>query len=210
MNDFPAELIDRWHSRVEPEHHQGEIYWHILFGDDPNVRVLATQAQRRLAQFEGLHMTPQRWLHATTLMVGSTDDTTEHQMTEMTREASELLSRVDPITVTLGRILYHPEAIMIGIEPLDALTPILHAVRTATANVTGNEGRINGHDRWIPHVTISYSTARQRAEPIIKALGRQLPNRQVRVSAVSLVVQRGPERLWNWHPHGTAHMRASN
>jgi 2'-5' RNA ligase len=202
-------LVDRWQSRVEPRHDQGQIYWHILLGDDPNVRALATEAQRRLASFEGLHVTPERWLHATTLIVGSTDDITPQQMTAMSEQASESLSSIDPITVTLGQILYDPEGIVLAIQPSDALMPVLHAVRTATSNATGHQGRINGNGPWIPHVTICYSTSRQPAEPIIKALGRELPRRQVRISAVSLVIQRGPERLWNWHPYGTACMRAS-
>jgi 2'-5' RNA ligase len=209
VNDLPAELVDRWQSRVEPRHDQGQIYWHILLGDDPNVRALATEAQRRLASFDGLHVTPQRWLHATTLLVGSTDDITPHQMTAMTEEASELLCSIDPITVTLGQILYDPEGIVLAIQPSDALKPVLHAVRTATANATDHQLRINGDGPWIPHVTLCYSTSQQPATPIIKALGQQLPSRQVRISAVSLVIQRGPERLWNWHPYGTARMRAS-
>jgi 2'-5' RNA ligase len=209
VNDLPAELIDRWQGRAELRHDQGEIYWHILLGDDPNVCALAAEARRRLAQFTGLHITPQRWLHATTLVVGSTDDITQHQMTAMIEGVSESLSSVDPITVTFGRILYHPEGIMLGIEPVDALMPVLHAVQTATQNSTGYEGRINGNSLWIPHVTICYSTSRQPAEPIINALGRELPSRRVRIGAVSLVIQRGPERLWDWHLRGTVCMRAS-
>jgi hypothetical protein len=130
-------------------------------------------------------------------------------MTAMIEEVSESLSRVDPITVTFGRILYHSEGIMLGIEPVDALMPVLHAVRTATQNATGYEGCINGNGLWIPHVTICYSTSRQPAKPIINALGRELPSRRVRIGAVSLVIQRGPERLWDWHLRGTAGMRVS-
>jgi len=154
-------------------------------------------------------MTPQRWLHMTTLVAGSTNEITRHQMTAMTEEASELLSRVDPITITLGRILYHPEGIVLGAQPADTLTPVLHAAQTATRNATGHQGRISGNGPWIPHVTICYSTSRQPAEPIIKALGQELRSRQIRISAVSLVVQRGPERLWDWHPYATARMRTS-
>jgi hypothetical protein len=88
VNDLPAELIDRWQCRVEPRSHQGEIYWHILLGDDPNIRALAGGARQRLAQFDGLHITPERWLHVTTLIVGSTDEVTQHDMAAMTEEAS--------------------------------------------------------------------------------------------------------------------------
>jgi hypothetical protein len=51
---------------------------------------------------------------------------------------------------------------------------------------------------WSPHVTICYSTANQPARPIIDALGLQLPSRTMHVSALSLVIQHGPEREWNW------------
>jgi hypothetical protein len=71
VNDLLAELIDRWQCRVEPRSDQGEVYWHILLGDDPNIRALAGEARQRLAQFEGLRITMERWLHVTTLIVGS-------------------------------------------------------------------------------------------------------------------------------------------
>ncbi len=35
-------------------------------------------------------------------------------------------------------------------------------------------------------------------QPIIHALGMQLPEREVGVSTISLVIQDGPEREWNW------------
>jgi hypothetical protein len=34
--------------------------------------------------------------------------------------------------------------------------------------------------------------------PIVAALGRELPSCQVTLSRIDLVVQEGPERLWNW------------
>jgi hypothetical protein len=49
------------------------------------------------------------------------------------------------------------------------------------------------------HVTICYSTADQPAQPIIAALGRQLPECHIQISAISLVIQHGPERRWDWH-----------
>jgi hypothetical protein len=41
----------------------------------------------------------------------------------MTRTATEHLTNVPPITVTVGRVLYHPEAIMLGVTPAHALMP---------------------------------------------------------------------------------------
>ncbi|HUA27724.1 MAG TPA: TauD/TfdA family dioxygenase, partial [Streptosporangiaceae bacterium] len=48
------------------------------------------------------------------------------------------------------------------------------------------------------HITVCYSTARQPAAPLIAALGENLPRCEVHVSALSLIIQRGPERLWDW------------
>ena len=54
-------------------------------------------------------------------------------------------------------------------------------------------------------MTIVYSEAEQPAEPLINAaLGKQLPERKITINALPLVVQRGAERLWDWHPVGHA------
>jgi hypothetical protein len=60
-----------------------------------------------------------------------------------------------------------------------------------------------------PHITIAYSTAPQPAEPIMKSLRLLLPERKVQISQVSLVVQRGPECNWDWHPEATVHFGAA-
>ncbi len=119
--------------------------------------------------------------------------------------AARMLADVPPITVTIGRILYHPEAIMLAARPADALMPVLEAATEATRQVTGNPGRSGSKlASWTPHVTIAYSTARQPASPIINALGMALPEREVKITAVSLVSQRGAERGWDWHELSSA------
>lgn len=93
---------------------------------------------------------------------------------------------------------------MLAVRPKRALAGIYDAVQAATRAVTGD------HDpaRWIPHVTVCYSTAEQASAPIIAALGPQTRECQIQVSTVSLVIQRGPERLWDWHTIGTIHLPA--
>ena len=118
MSPFPTRMRDRWQNRAEPEPEQGTIYWHILFRDHPQVRSLAKDAQERLSHFAaGLHMTPQKWLHLTTLIAGSTEEISSDQMEVMISEATQMLSKVQPIPVTLGHVLYHPEAIMLAVRP---------------------------------------------------------------------------------------------
>jgi hypothetical protein len=142
----------------------------------------------------------------TTLIAGSTDTISREQMTLMVSETQQLLNHADPISVTLGRILYHPEAIMLGVEPVDALRPVLDATRTATRTVTGQQGSINGESpSWVPHMTVSYSTEEQPASPIVSGLGKSVHQRSVLINSVTLVIQWGPERRWDWEAVGTAY-----
>ncbi len=207
MMPIPAETRNRWSSRAELDSGKGAIYWHILLRDYPAVRATARNAQARLASFRDLHMTPGEWLHATALVVGTTDDVSDEDLDLMLAEARQHLGGVQPISVTISRVLYHPEAIMLGFTPEGALDPIHHAVRQATRTATGRTGSVTGPaGRWAPHMTISYSTGKQPMAPIAAALGHQVPRCDITVRAVSLVIQWGPERLWNWQPVGTAHL----
>jgi 2'-5' RNA ligase len=205
MSPMPVRMRDRWQNRRDQAPGQGTVYWHMLVHDYPEVRSAVAEAQQRLAQFSGLHMTPPRWLHMTTLIAGSASDITSEQMAAMIAEAQRALADIEPIRVSIDKILYHPEAIMIGVHPRDALTPVLRATQAATQKVTGNEGQMNGSlPEWTPHITVSYSTADQPAGPIISALGTKMDRREIAIRSVSLVTQWGPERRWDWQPIGTA------
>ncbi len=124
----------------------------------------------------------------------------------MTRTAASLLADVPPVTVTLGRVLYHPEAIMLGVTPAETLQPIHDAAVQATQQATGTPDTGTDPPSWIPHITICYSTADRPAQPLIDALGLQLPSCDIQVSALSLVIQHGPERTWDWSIIDTIHL----
>ena len=193
MTHLPRQMADRWQGRAEPSPGQGMLYWHILLGDSPQVRALASIAQERLACFSGLHFTPKRWLHVTTFPVGLIEEFTEADIRNMVARARGLLSDIPPAKVTLGKVFYHPEAVALGVEPSDVLDPVRNAVRAAAMN-----GDTEEREPWIPHVTLAYSTSVQPAAPIIAALGRKLPEYHISVNCINLVVQEGPERLWRW------------
>ncbi|GLZ15301.1 hypothetical protein Acsp04_55360 [Actinomadura sp. NBRC 104425] len=206
MSPLPTQMVNRWQNRKEPGPGQGTVYWHILVGDHPEVRELAQAAQKRLAEFRGLHMTPAEWLHITVLVAGPDDEITDDRQREMLAAASSILADIPPVTITLGRVFYHPEAIALIAHPADALAKVREAVQEVTHKVTGRGESSKQSSSWSPHVTIAYSEAEQPAQPLISALGRELPSREVTLSAVSLVVQRGKERLWDWHPVGQARL----
>lgn len=206
MSPVPDELIDRWENRVDASHQQGMLYWHVLLGDYPQVQAIARRAQERLSEFPGLHMTPLQWLHITTLVAGSADGISHTQMKEMIAKAAVSLSDVSPITIYLDRVLYHPEAIMLAVRPDYALNPVLEAARSATRAVIDSDSVTETNEPWVPHVTLCYSTQRQPAEPIIAALGKNLSTCKVTIDALSMIIQRGPERRWDWHPVGAARL----
>jgi 2'-5' RNA ligase len=174
------------------------LMWFMLFGDNAQVADLAQIGQDRLSGLHGLDLVPPPWLHLTTLIAGFWDEIAPEQVDVMACHAHSLLARMTPIQVTMGRVLYHPRAIMLDAGPAAVLEPVLHAVQEATRAATGRDGRLHT-EPWTPHVTLAYSNMARSAAPVIAALGRELPQREVSVSSISLVAQ-APEQLWTWHP----------
>jgi hypothetical protein len=204
MSPMPTQMVNRWENRVEPSADSGTVYWHVLLGNDASVRATVECAQERLVNFPGLHLTPLKWLHMTTLIVGSTIDITRDQQTLMLAEASRLLRSAGPIRVWLRRISYSSQGIILRVQPPEAVAPVLYASQEATRIVTSREDHAGETGEWVPHVTICYSTQDQPIEPIVASLGRELPECAVTIDKLSLVVQWGPEREWEWEIVGTA------
>ena len=99
------------------------------FRDNPAVRATASSAQARLASFRDLHMIPGEWLHATALVAGTTEDISGEDLDLMISEAQQHLRGIQPVDVTISRVVYHPGAIMLGFTPEGALDPIHSPVR---------------------------------------------------------------------------------
>jgi 2'-5' RNA ligase len=152
-------------------------------------------------------MTPLRWLHATVMLAGRAADLTQADMDQMLTKARLKLASTMPVSVMLGRVIYHPEAIMLAMTPASALTPIFEAAQAATLEITGYPGATSSPGpSWVPHVTLCYSTSQQPAAPVIDALGKSLPESQVTIDRLSLVIQHGPALSWDWHPIGTVYL----
>jgi 2'-5' RNA ligase len=204
MSPLPTQLRDRWLNRSEPAAGSGTLYWHVLLARYPEASKAAAAAQAALADFPGFHMTPPSWIHMTVFLAGPAEEFTRKQMAEMVTIAADDLRETKPIEVDLGRVLYHPEAVMLAVEPADKLHPIRAAARHATAVAIGQEAPPEEPaSAWTPHMTVSYSTADQPAEPVIDALGKRVPTHRIAIDRLNLVVQWGPERLWDWETVGT-------
>ena len=201
MNPIPDQMIDRWANRVDQKPGEGRIYWHILLGQYPEAVALAREAQRRLEPFrDGLHMTPLEWLHITIHIAGPADRISQEQIQQMTEIAERMLAGTPPITITLGRILYHREAIMLAADPAEALWPVVSAARNATQQIAGKTRYSGNNQSSVPHATVCYSTQPQPRGPITGTLGWYLPTSTCVIRSINLINQHGPERDWNWIP----------
>jgi 2'-5' RNA ligase len=205
MSPLPAQFTGRWDSASRPSY-EDAVCWHLLLGAHASVRAAAAVARQRLARFTGLHMTPPQWLHVTVLRAGTADRVTQDDMSRMLARAQAHLARTAPVTVTLERIFYHPEAIALSVSPGSALAPVLAAARTATREVLGADAGDGEGDEWVPHLTLCYSTTEQPAAPVIAELGKTLPACEVTIGELNLVVQDGPEDQWNWRVAGSARL----
>jgi 2'-5' RNA ligase len=209
VSPLPESFIDRWrdgYGDADPEY--GTLYWHVLLGGNPQLRTTVQAAQSRVAHFTGLHLTPLQWLHLTVLTAGPSDQIPENARNNMLAMARSYLADTGPITIEFSRIFYHAEAIVLVAHPAEALSPIRKATQRATHAVIGHSGNDDRtSSQWIPHVTLCYSTSVQPAQPIIAALGKELPRCQVPIDTLSLVVQQGAEWLWNWSPAGVIPLR---
>ncbi|MFI7449617.1 2'-5' RNA ligase family protein [Nonomuraea sp. NPDC049714] len=201
MSPLPMRMVNRWEKRqklmLPPG--QGRLYWHVLLGDDVAARAIVQEAHDRLAGLTGLDLVPHQFIHLTSFIAGYSHEITDYQVDVMAEEAARQLAGVEPITVTLGRVLYHPEAVVLEARPAERLRPLLEAAKFATCTATGRDGLL-AHDAWIPHVTVAYSSADGPAAPIIDALGNRLPDREVTVRSIHIVNQDGPETVWAWRP----------
>jgi 2'-5' RNA ligase len=187
-------MEDNWSAAPGVDPGRTRLMWLMCVGDNPQVAELARLGQARLAGLAGLDLVPRDWLHLTTLIAGFADEISSGQAETMAAEARGLLAGTSPITVTLGRVLYHPRAVMLAAQPPDALEPVLHAVREATRIATGREGELH-YEPWTPHVTLAYANAARPAGPVIEALGREVSPQRVSISSVSLVSQ-APDQMW--------------
>ena len=198
MSPLPAELSSHWWQRPGRRPGREQYHWHLLFHDQPAVRGLAAAARERLAGFAELDAVPAPWLHLTTYLVGFVDEVPAERVEAMVAEARRLLAGVAPVPVRLGRVLYHPEAVMLAVEPWGVLDPVLDAVRTAAA-LAGCEGHTDT-DPWVPHVSVAYSNRQAPAAPVIEALGTRLPEVEVTLRSASLVAQTQVGHSWQWRP----------
>jgi 2'-5' RNA ligase len=174
----------------------------------PEIRTGAVEAQRRLAGFPGLHLTPLAWLHMTIVPICGIHELASAEAAAVVAAARERLATLPAIGIDASQLLYHPEAIVLRLRPGRRLALLADTVIEATATaLPGWNANRRVTKPWIPHVTIAYSTADQPASPIVAAAGQSIAPRRGVVNEVALVEQWGPERSWDWRVVDTVSMQ---
>jgi 2'-5' RNA ligase len=198
MSPLPTQMTTHWWQRRGRLPGRELYHWHMLFDSQPKVHELVATAQKKLVGQQGLDMIEMSWLHMTTYIVGFVDEVPDSAIEAMTADARRRLAQVAPIQVSLGRVGYASDAIVLLVEPPGALSPVLDAVRAAT-RAAGFEGHTDT-DPWLPHISVAYSNTTMPAAPVIAALGRRLPQTEITIRSISLVSQTQLGRSWQWRP----------
>lgn len=202
MSPMPERMTDHWWWRPGVRSGRRLLVWHILLNDQPDVRALLHECQEKLAELPGLDLIPEEWLHMTTQIVGFADDISAAEIDTMTAAATKRLGLLRPIEVEIGTVLFHSEAVMLGIQPGRALDPVRIAIREAI-NETIAAHQLAEEPEWTPHVSVAYSNGDGPAAPIIEALDTRPQPKPLTVSQVHLVSQERDHRLYRWEPIAT-------
>ncbi|RFU41933.1 2'-5' RNA ligase family protein [Actinomadura logoneensis] len=192
-------MTDHWWWRPGVRPGRRLLVWHILLEDKPDARALVAQCQGRLANIHGLDLVPETWLHMTTQIVGFADEIPELEVTAMIAAAEAHLKGVFPISVELGRLWFHSEAVMLGVRPGRAFDPVRRAIRAAVAGAITNH-QLADEPEWTPHVSVAYSNSSGPAAPVLRALAEPPPQCPFTVRSINLVSQERTGHLYHWTP----------
>ncbi|WP_131758036.1 2'-5' RNA ligase family protein [Actinomadura fibrosa] len=190
-------MSDHWWWRPGVRPGRRLLVWHILPDGQPDVVDLVQQYQDKLAGLPGLDLIPAPWLHMTTQIIGFSDEISDAEIDAMTTQVAQRFADLEPLEVELGRLWFHSEAVMLGIQPPDGLHPLRTAIRDAIA-ATVRTHQLADEPEWTPHISVAYSNSTGPAHPVINALSFRMQPRHLRVTEVHLVEQIRDGHLYRW------------
>ncbi len=201
-------MADHWRWRRGWRPGRRKYAWHVTFDGKQEVQDLAASYQARLAALPGLDLIPARWLHLTTQGVGFTDEVSEEEVSALLHASAGRLEVFPAQPVTLGPAQVTPEAILLDVVPVDALSAIRRELRQAISDILG-KARLTGGDEWTPHVSVAYSHGTGPQAPVKAAiLGGDAADTVI--NTVSLIVLGRDHRLYEWHTRGGVQLARSD
>lgn len=193
MEDFFARIETRTHPWPAGRR---DLHWHLLPADVDQGRQLIDD-YGEVVHYPGLEMVPPRWLHVTVLHAGPRDETSDEEITEITKRVRAAVAGTGPIELTFARPSVGNVAIERAARPGEPARLLWEKVWKATTSVVGEDRCPLLSDTYYPHTSIAYAghDAGNADRGGLKALLSDTPGDEVTLSfpALTLVSQ--------WHSH---------
>ncbi|NMO36720.1 2'-5' RNA ligase family protein [Streptomyces sp. GMY01] len=177
--------------------------WHMTFEGQEDVRRLAAEYRNALAPLgDALTLIPDQWLHLTMQGIGFVGEVSEQDVHAVVDAARPRLAALPVFDAQLGPAVVDPEAVLLPVQPSDAVVAVRDAIREAIGDVLGTVPE--KADGFRPHVSVAYSAEDGPAGPVIKALsGIRVVPAQARISSAELIVIHRDNQMYEWKPFAT-------
>ncbi|MFB7329936.1 2'-5' RNA ligase family protein [Streptomyces sp. NPDC056190] len=177
--------------------------WHMTFDGQEDVQRLAAEYRKTLAPVgDVLTLIPNRWLHLTMQGIGFVGEVKEQDVHAIVDAARPRLAAIPAFEARIGPAVVDPEAILLPVQPDDAVRAVRHAIREAIGDVLGDVPEKAAGFR--PHVSEAYSAEDGPADPIAQALdGVRVAPVQARISNADLIVIHRDNQMYEWEPFAT-------
>jgi 2'-5' RNA ligase len=193
-----TKLQDHWYWRPGWTVGRSFYTWHITFAAAPAVAALADQYAAAVADLPEYDPIPLQWLHLTMQGIGFTDEIDRDTVDQIVEAARTRLATVSPVKVTIGPAEIDPEALRLPVHPVEPLTGIRNAIRSAIADVRGRDN-VTESTEYRPHVSLGYTNTTGPARRAADALARHEPHTaQVLVDAVALIDLNRDHKMYQW------------
>lgn len=172
-------------------------YWYLAFGDQPEVRALASRCQDVIAA-PHFDLIDDSELHMTLERVAFVEDINAERLRMIQQSADRLLVGFDPLDITIGPLAGSTGALSFSVEPRDRLV----ALRSLLMSANRESGiPVDGDAQsFRPHVGIAYCSRRIDARAIIAQVEmlRALPRVKICIREALLVALTRNERSYSW------------
>lgn len=194
-----TELRNHWWWR--PGWRVGTRYYafHLAVGDSPGLSSLVAQYQNAIKHVDGLDLIPREWLHLTMQGLAFVGDISAEDLATVFKTTREVLSDLEPFTLTFNRPVIRPEAIALAPDPVEPLNRLRVSVRSAVEKALGPGTVDLGPAVFQPHVSFAYVSADQSAADVLAQLDavRSVPA-ELQVDSVPLIEMHRDNRMYEW------------
>jgi hypothetical protein len=111
--------------------------FHLAVGDSGDLANLVGEYQYALEEISGFDLIPREWLHVTMQGLDFVEHISIEDLATLVKAVRAALTEIDPFSLTFDRPLIRPEALVLVPDPVQPLTDLRVAVRTAIEKALG-------------------------------------------------------------------------